>query len=105
MSERDCEWHWAHDNRRRDWHTRCYPGQYCDKSYRHLKWSPALKADAQDYARRLLDTCDTIGIKHDATDQGENMAKNKGHATTWGNLYSADKVTKRFVDNEEFWGW
>mmetsp|Transcript_43552 Transcript_43552/g.78193 ORF Transcript_43552/g.78193 Transcript_43552/m.78193 type:complete len:611 (-) Transcript_43552:179-2011(-) len=104
MSERDCEWWWSHDHRRRDWHTRCYDGLYCDKSYRHLKWSPALKADAQTYANKLLDTCGTTGIKHDATEQGENLAKNKGSGN-WGALYDTDKVTKRFVDNEEFWGW
>lgn len=104
MGERDCEWWWSHDYRRRDWHTRCYDGQFCNKSYRHLKWSPDLKAAAADYAQRLLATCDTNGIKHDATEQGENLAKNKGTGT-WGDLYTADKVTKRFVDNEEFWGW
>jgi len=104
MSERDCEWWWAHDYRRRDWHTRCYQGKYCNKTYRHLKWSEALKADAQVYANKLLSTCDDTGIKHDATDQGENLAKNKGSGK-WGQQYSADLVTKRFVDNEEFWGW
>ena len=104
MTERDCEWWWAHDYRRRDWHTRCYEGQYCGKAYRHLKWSPALKADAQVYADKLLETCATNGIKHDATEQGENLAKNRGPGK-WGVQYAADLVTKRFVDNEEFWGW
>lgn len=104
MSERDCEWYWAHDYRRRDWHTRCYEGKYCNKSYRRLKWSPALRADAQEYADKLLDTCEETGIKHDTTVQGENLAKNKGFGA-WGQLYPADKITKRFVDNEEFWGW
>lgn len=104
MTERDCEWWWAHDYRRRDWHKRCYQGMYCNKSYTHLKWSTALKRDAKIYAEKLLDTCDTYGIKHDSTDQGENLAKNKGSGR-WGELYSADKVTKRFIDNEEFWGW
>jgi len=104
MSDRDCEWWWAHDYRRRDWHSRCYPGQYCNKTYRHLKWSPALKADAQVYANKLLDSCGLTGIKHDETDQGENLAKNKGSGN-WGAMYAADKITKRFVDNEEFWGW
>jgi len=105
MNERDCEWWWAHDYRRRDWHTRCYDGQYCGKTYRHLKWSPALAEDAEMYAEALLDSCDTVGILH-ATDslQGENLAKNKGSGN-WGLEYPADKITKRFVDNEEFWGW
>jgi len=107
MSERDCEWWWAHDYRRRDWHTRCYQnqgGQYCNKTYRHLKWSPALRADAKVYANKLLESCDSKGILHDDTLQGENLAKNKGSGS-WGDQYPADKVTKRFVDNEEFWGW
>eukprot|EP00584_Thalassiosira_punctigera_P011890 CAMPEP_0172551110 /NCGR_PEP_ID=MMETSP1067-20121228/36626_1 /TAXON_ID=265564 ORGANISM="Thalassiosira punctigera, Strain Tpunct2005C2" /NCGR_SAMPLE_ID=MMETSP1067 /ASSEMBLY_ACC=CAM_ASM_000444 /LENGTH=617 /DNA_ID=CAMNT_0013338851 /DNA_START=108 /DNA_END=1961 /DNA_ORIENTATION=+ len=104
MSDRDCEWWYAHDYRRRDWHTRCYKGFYCNKTYRHLKWSPALREDARVYATKLLDTCDNVGIKHDTTDQGENLAKNKGSGN-WGAKYPADKVTKRFVDNEEFWGW
>eukprot|EP00584_Thalassiosira_punctigera_P022895 CAMPEP_0172552242 /NCGR_PEP_ID=MMETSP1067-20121228/43704_1 /TAXON_ID=265564 ORGANISM="Thalassiosira punctigera, Strain Tpunct2005C2" /NCGR_SAMPLE_ID=MMETSP1067 /ASSEMBLY_ACC=CAM_ASM_000444 /LENGTH=602 /DNA_ID=CAMNT_0013340175 /DNA_START=259 /DNA_END=2067 /DNA_ORIENTATION=- len=105
MSERDCEWWWAHDYRRRDWHTRCYEGQYCGKSYRHLKYSKALAEDARVYAEKLLDTCDTVGILHDPDSiQGENLAKNKGSGN-WGALYPADKLTKRFVDNEEFWGW
>jgi len=104
MSERDCEWWWAHDYRRRDWHTRCYQGKYCNKSYRHLKWSPALKADAKVYAEKLLGTCATTGIKHDETAYGENLAKNKGNGK-WGEKYDADLVTSRFVDKEEFWGW
>lgn len=104
MSPRDCEWWWAHDYRRRDWHTRCYGGKYCNKSYRHLKWSTALKQDAKVYANKLLSTCNDAGIKHDATDQGENLAKNKGNGQ-WGRLYEAELVTKRFVDNEEFWPW
>ena len=104
MSERDCEWWWAHDYRRRDWHTRCYNGQYCNKGYRHMRWSDSLKADATDYAQRLLSTCNEEGIHHDASDYGENLAKNKGSGV-WGQLYPADRITKRFVDNEEFWGW
>ncbi|KAL3781757.1 hypothetical protein ACHAW5_004108 [Stephanodiscus triporus] len=104
MSERDCEWWWAHDYRRQDWHTRC-TDHYCDKSARHLRWSGALEADARDYAVRLLDTCDEKGIKHDHTDQGENLAKNVGESSTFGRLYPADNIVKRFVDNEEYWGW
>jgi len=103
MTPRDCEWWYGHDIRRRDWHTRCN-NQYCDMEYRGLKWSASLKADAQDYANRLLATCDTTGINHDATDQGENLAKNKGSGA-WGERYPADNLMKRFVDNEEFWGW
>lgn len=104
MTERDCEWWFAHDYRRRDWHTRCYNGYYCNKTYRHLKWSPQLKYNAQVYANKLLDTCNDNGIKHDSTEEGENLAKNKGSGV-WGQQYPAEAVTKRFVDNEEFWPW
>lgn len=104
MNERDCEWWFAHDHRRRDWHQRCYIGKYCNKSYKHLRWSPALAQDAKGYANQLLSTCNDAGIKHAPTDQGENLAKNKGTGN-WGRLYAAELVTKRFVDNEEFWGW
>lgn len=104
MNERDCEWWWAHNYRRQDWHTRC-TDHYCDKYARHLRWSTGLESDAREYATRLLDTCDDTGIKHDDTDQGENLAKNKGDAETWGALYTADNVVRRFVDNEETWGW
>ena len=104
MNERDCEWWFAHDYRRRDWHTRCYSGQYCNKSYRHLKWNPNLKASAKVYANQLLNTCGQTGIKHDETEEGENLAKNLGSGA-WGALYPAEKVTNRFVDHEEFWGW
>lgn len=104
MTERDCEWWFAHDYRRRDWHTRSYSGYYSNKSYRHLKYSPQLKRNAQIYANKLLDTCNDSGIKHDATEEGENLAKNKGSGV-WGQLYPAEMVVKRFVDNEEFWPW
>lgn len=103
MSERDCEWWWAHHTRRQDWHTRCYP-EYCNKEYRHLRWSTTLASDAREYAEKLLDTCDTAGISHDHMNEGENLAKNKGKED-WGEMYTADKIVGRFVDNEEFWGW
>ena len=103
MSERDCEWWWAHHTRRQDWHTRCY-SEYCNKDYRHLKWSSSLANDARIYANKLLDTCGTEGIVHDHMNEGENLAKNKG-VGSWGALYDADKIVGRFVDNEEFLGW
>ena len=105
MSDRACEWWWGHHVRRQDWHTRCY-AEYCDRDYRHLRWSESLEADARDYAERLLDTCSETGIQHDHTndDYGENLSKNQGEGT-WGDLYTAERQMGRFVDNEEFWGW
>ncbi len=77
---------------------------YCDENARHLRWLSALEADARDYAVRLLNTCGETGIKHDHTNQGKNLAKNKGSGTL-GALCPADNIAKRFVDNEEKWGW
>eukprot|EP00956_Cyclotella_meneghiniana_P034553 scaffold106017_cov80-Cyclotella_meneghiniana.AAC.3 len=92
------------DEKRQDYHTRCND-RYCDKKYRPLKWSAGLAADAKQYAKQLLDTCDTTGIKHESgIEQGENLAKNKGFGE-WGQLYPADKIVKRFVDNEAKWAW
>ena len=104
MNKHNCEWWFAHNYRQRDWHTQCYEGQHCNKMYQHPKWSPALKEDAKEYVKNLLDTCETNGINHNVTKWGENLAKNRG-SRNWVAKYSTDKVTKRFVDNEEFWGW
>jgi len=104
MESRDWEYLIAHNDRRQDYHTRCND-RYCDKKYRPLKWSAGLAADAKQYAKQLLDTCDTTGIKHESgIEQGENLAKNKGFGE-WGQLYPADKIVKRFVDNEAKWAW
>jgi hypothetical protein len=104
MSSRDWAYLNAHNSRRQDWHTRCN-NKYCNKKYRPLKWSKGLAADAANYAERLLDTCEETGIHHDpGIEQGDNLAKNKGSGN-WGELYDAEKIVKRFIDNEEFWGW
>eukprot|EP00804_Cyclotella_cryptica_P030575 CCRYP_014848-RA/>CCRYP_014848-RA protein AED:0.02 eAED:0.02 QI:700/1/1/1/1/1/2/62/375 len=104
MQSRDWEYLQAHNTRRQDWHTRCND-MYCGKKYRPLKWSDGLAADAKAYAEKLLDSCDDQGIKHEpGIEQGENLAKNKGTGQ-WGDLYDPDNIVKRFVDNEEFWGW
>jgi hypothetical protein len=104
MASRDWEYLLAHNERRQDYHTRCTKN-YCGKKYRPLKWSKGLAADAQVYANQLLDSCEDTGIHHeDGIEQGENLAKNKGHGT-WGDLYPADKIVKRFVDNEAEWAW
>jgi hypothetical protein len=104
MQSRDWEYLLAHNERRQDYHTRCND-RYCNKKYRPLKWSTGLAADAQVYANSLLDSCDDTGIVHETgIEQGENLAKNKGFGE-WGQLYPADKIVKRFVDNEAEWSW
>lgn len=99
MNARDEEFLVAHNARRRDWHGRF------NKPYRPLKWSTGLADDAKSYAEELLNTCEENGIKHkQGIDQGENLAKNRGSGA-WGELYPADNLVKRWIDNEEFWGW
>lgn len=104
MQSRDWEYLLAHNERRQDYHTRCTKN-YCGKKYRPLKWSAGLAADAKVYAEALLDSCEDTGITHmTGIEQGENLAKNKGFGQ-WGDLYPADKIVKRFVDNEASWAW
>ena len=94
LSAREEEWLVAHNTRRQYWHS------YYDKSYIPLKWSGQLAASSKAHAEELLATCGDAGIKHDLTNKyGENMAKNTGTGG-WGRLYSADKITGRFVDRE-----
>jgi len=124
MSQRDCEWWYAHHLRRQDWHTRGNPSRSGERDsqgnafgpsyypflggesrpYNGLKWSQRLEADAKTYADELLAGCEEDGISHDSTDQGENLAKNRGSGG-WGIRPEADKIVKRFTDNEEYWGW
>ncbi len=95
LSSRDNDYLEAHNERRKHWH------EYYGKKYIPLKWSAELAASSKQYAEELLSTCDDIGIEHDPnTKYGENMAKNRGRADTWGQLYPADKIVARFIDRE-----
>jgi hypothetical protein len=50
------------------------PIEYCNREYRRLRWITSPEADALDYAVQ----CDEVGMEHDLSDQGGNLAKNKG---------------------------
>ena len=102
MNERDQEWLVAHNIRREDWHQRNngLPG------YVPLKWSTELAKDAQSWADELLDDCDQEGIAHESdVEEGENLAKNFGNGGQWAGLYPPENILKRWVDDEEFWGY
>jgi len=102
MNERDNEWLIAHNIRREDWHQRNngLPG------YVPLKWSTELAKDAQSWADELLDDCDQEGIAHESdVEEGENLAKNFGNGGQWAGLYPPENILKRWVDDEEFWGY
>jgi hypothetical protein len=94
MSSRDKDWLASHNSRRRTWH------QNNGVSYKSVRWSSELAADAEKWSRTLLSGCYTSGITHQGgVGDGENLAKNKG-AGQWGSLYSTDKIMSRWVENE-----
>lgn len=100
MSERDEKYLVAHNTRRMTYHRKY------GKSYVPLKWSPDLASQARTWANSLLSTCSDTGISHEhEVVEGENLAKNVGSDGSMGQLYEPDLILKRWVDNEEFWGW
>jgi len=98
MTARDKQYLSGHNSRRRTYH------QNAGKSYRPLRWSTTLKSAANTYARKLLNSCSSTGIKHDSTQDGENLAKNKGSGK-WGQLYPVDNIMSRWVENEAKWSY
>eukprot|EP00578_Thalassiosira_sp_NH16_P009118 CAMPEP_0181115294 /NCGR_PEP_ID=MMETSP1071-20121207/21355_1 /TAXON_ID=35127 /ORGANISM="Thalassiosira sp., Strain NH16" /LENGTH=407 /DNA_ID=CAMNT_0023199491 /DNA_START=184 /DNA_END=1404 /DNA_ORIENTATION=- len=99
MSARDNEWLIAHNTRRRKYH------REFRSSYVPLQWSPQLAAQAKQYANKLLGDCNVSGIRHaQGVQEGENLAKNKGTGS-WGNLYPADNILKRWVEDERYVGY
>ena len=100
MSERDLEYLEAHNVRRKKYHEKY------GASYVPLKWSPGLASQAEIWANELLATCGENGIDHEHNVvEGENLAKNVGSSDHMGQLYPADNILKRWVDNEEDLGY
>ncbi|KAL7541402.1 hypothetical protein ACHAXR_010886 [Thalassiosira sp. AJA248-18] len=102
MSDRDIEWLEAHNTRRKTWHERY------GETYVPLLWSTELAADAFSWAEELLNDCDIPGIAHESNVvEGENLAKNKASSAEvgMGRLYPAENILRRWVDQEETWGW
>lgn len=84
-----------HNKRRKVWH------EANNVTYVPLVWSPALAKMSRVYAVKLLDACNTRGIKHEpGVEFGENLAKNKGR-NGWGQLYPVKNIVRRWVDREE----
>ncbi|KAL3808881.1 hypothetical protein ACHAXA_010936 [Cyclostephanos tholiformis] len=92
MTYRDKEWLNAHNSRRRK-----YNG---GMGYVPLRWSRSLASRAKSWANRLSYNCKTGALTHaPGVQEGENLAKNQGTGT-WGSMYSADKIMRRWVENE-----
>ena len=93
MSERDEDWLFEHNKRRKYWH------HYYNTSYVPLLWSESLKAEAKVWADSLLDACGD-GIYHDPKRiSGENAAANTGSGG-WGTKREPGKILSRFVEYE-----
>lgn len=107
MTDRDTAYLIAHNKRRIQWHS-----DY-NKAYVPLKWSKGeppslfiriffchffshlflsslgLKDSSMVYAEKLLTTCLISLPEHEPNNPyGENLARNKGEPSTWGQLYS-----------------
>ncbi|KAL9180309.1 hypothetical protein ACHAXT_008279 [Thalassiosira profunda] len=95
MTQRETDYLVAHNVRRKDWHERY------NLTYVPLQYSPELAKQSQAWAEELLNTCGVVGIEHeDYVYFGENLAKNTGNPETWGQLYPADNIVRRWVDFE-----
>lgn len=95
MSERDHQYLEAHNIRRKEWHEKY------NLTFAPLVWSPLLADDARAWAEELLWSCGVVGIEHEGTNMyGENLAKNLGDPTTWGQLYAPENIVRRWVDFE-----
>jgi len=95
MNRRERQYLNEHNKRRKVWH------ESNNVTYVPLVWSPELAKMSKAYAVKLLDACNTRGIKHeDGVEFGENLAKNKGR-NGWGQLYPVKNIVRRWVDREE----
>lgn len=98
MNTRDKQFLAAHNSRRRTYHRKA------GVSYKPLRWSSSLKSAASIYANKLLSSCSSTGIKHDKTQDGENLAKNKGKGA-WGKQYPVNNIVSRWVEREAGWSY
>ncbi|KAL3791119.1 hypothetical protein ACHAW5_004537 [Stephanodiscus triporus] len=97
MNYREKEWLNAHNSRRRK-----YNG---GRGYVAMRWSRSLASRAKSHANRLANNCKSGSLTHaHGIEEGENLAKNQGQGT-WGSLYPADKIMRRWVEAELGWSY
>ena len=66
-----------------------------------MKYSPELAKGAKAWAEELFYACGIKGIElEDFNPFGENLAKNVGSASTFGQLYPVDNIVSKWVDFE-----
>ncbi|KAL3795655.1 hypothetical protein HJC23_002062 [Cyclotella cryptica] len=95
VSQREFQYLESHNSRRKEWHERY------NVSYVPMKYSPALAKTAKAWAEELLNACGVAGIEHeDFNPFGENLAKNVGNRSTFGQLYPVDNIVRRWVEFE-----
>ena len=95
ISEREQQYLLSHNIRRRQWYERY------NLTDVPMKYSPELAKGAKAWAEELLYACGIKGIEHeDFNPFGENLAKNVGNASTFGQLYPVDNIVSRWVEFE-----
>mmetsp|Transcript_11646 Transcript_11646/g.20256 ORF Transcript_11646/g.20256 Transcript_11646/m.20256 type:complete len:904 (-) Transcript_11646:203-2914(-) len=97
MKPRDKEWLNAHNTRREEWH-----GSH-GKTYEPLLWSKGLAENATSWARELIKDCRTA--LEEGILEGENIAKNTGGPAADGQMYPADTILRRWVEQQETRGY
>lgn len=95
ISTREKRYLIAHNRRRKKWYKK---HNLTDVP---LKYSPELAKGAKAWANELLNACGIVGIEHeDYNPFGENLAKNLGNRSTFGQLYPVENIVGRWVEFE-----
>ncbi|KAL7510660.1 hypothetical protein ACHAXN_008675 [Cyclotella atomus] len=95
VSTREKKYLTAHNRRRKKWYAKY------NLTDAPMKYSPELAKTAKAWANELLNACGVVGIEHeDYNPFGENLAKNLGNRSTFGQLYPVENIVGRWVEFE-----
>jgi hypothetical protein len=95
VSTRERKYLTAHNTRREKWFKKY------NVTDAPMKYSPELARTAKAWAEELLNACGVTGIEHeDFNPFGENLAKNVGNRSTFGQLYPVENIVGRWVEFE-----
>lgn len=95
ISTREKRYLMAHNKRRKEWFEKY------NLTNVPMKYSPEIAKGAKAWAEELLNACGIVGIEHeDYNPFGENLAKNVGKRSTFGQLYPVESIVGRWVEFE-----
>jgi len=95
LSTREKRYLNAHNKRRKEWYEKY------NLTDAPMKYSPEIAKGAKAWAEELLNACGIVGIEHeDYNPFGENLAKNVGKRSTFGQLYPVESIVGRWVEFE-----